>query len=291
MKKGFNLSVIPNQPAGGKKPLFFILIFLFVVVLVGISVLSLIKVFGQSEKALVREKDVSFLRTENKTLGQAGEELREKLTIMKDKVKQLDNEAQRIEPILDVQKLPNSHTSGLSLDGFTISQQLDTLIVISRRNREIFSSVSQKLSKNEKLFSYIPSIKPVNGRLSKGYGYINDIITDQIRFHPGVTFVAAKGSPVYSAADGSVLRKGVEDGIGLFLLIVHSTRYMTKYGHLRSTRVEEGDYIKRGDIIGYVGKTGRVTGPCLYYEVMKNGKRENPLYFIFENIETMERKF
>jgi|GEM_PF-983620 len=291
MKKRFYLSIIPNQPAGNRKPLFFLLVFFLITILVGISIAFFIRIFLQEEGALVREKDVYSLKIENEALKKTEKELQEKLLLTKNAVEELDKEAKRIDPILDIQKLPNDDIAKLSLDNFTISEKLDTLLSISKKNKEVFSYAAEKLNQNKKLSRSIPSIKPVNGQLSKGYGYINDIFTDQIKFHPGITISARKSAPVYSAADGSVIRKGMEDGIGLFVVVEHNTRYMTKYGHLQSIRVQEGDYVKRGDVIGYVGKTGRVTGPCLYYEVTKNGKRVNPLYFIFEKVKTLEAEF
>jgi murein DD-endopeptidase MepM/ murein hydrolase activator NlpD len=92
---------------------------------------------------------------------------------------------------------------------------------------------------------------------------------------------------VFATGDGSIIREGMADGIGLFVEINHGFGYITKYGHLQAIRVEEGELVKRGDIIGYVGKTGRVMGPCLYYEVIMSGKRTDPTFFIFENIATL----
>ena len=102
------------------------------------------------------------------------------------------------------------------------------------------------------------------------------------------TLAPMRGSPVYATGDGSIIRTGMENGIGVFVQINHDYGYITKYGHLQSVRVEEGEYVKRGDVIGYVGKTGRTIGPSLYYEIIMGGKKTNPLYFIFEDIETLE---
>ncbi|MCK4235059.1 M23 family metallopeptidase, partial [candidate division WOR-3 bacterium] len=215
--------------------------------------------------------------------------LKESFEITKKKVEELDKTAKRVEPLLDIQKMP--YSKEFSFIGFTLSEILDSLLEISKQNINSFSSAYDKLTKNEKLASSIPSIRPVDGSLVKGYGYINDIFTDEVRFHPGVTFNAMKGSPVYATGNGSIIREGMEDGIGLFLEINHGFGYITKYGHLRSVRVEKGDYVKRGDIIGYVGKTGRVTGPCLYYEVILGGKKTNPLNFIFKDFKTIEPGF
>ncbi len=289
MSRKFFLSIIPNQPDGKKSPLFFISLFLFLIIFLGISLFLLVRLLRFSEGALLREKDVTKIRKENIILKKTEEEIKEYLEISKTKVEELDKTAKRIEPLLNIQKLPQDKE--LSFNGFTMSERLDSLLTLSKKNRSVFSHAFNKLMKNKKLSSSVPSIRPVDGWLVKGYGYINDLFTDEVRFHPGISFSAMKGTPVYATGNGSIIRKGMGDGIGLFVAINHGYGYITKYGHLQSVRVEEGDYVKRGDVIGFVGKTGRTTGPGLYYEVIMNGKRTNPLNFIFEDVETMEPEF
>ena len=289
MKKKFHISIIPNQPQGKRHPVFFIFIFFFLSIFLTVSLILLIRLFRSDDSVLIRRTDVATIESENKILKEIENELKESFEITKKKVEELDKTAKRVEPLLDIQKMP--YSKEFSFIGFTLSEILDSLLEISKQNINSFSSAYDKLTKNEKLASSIPSIRPVDGSLVKGYGYINDIFTDEVRFHPGVTFNAMKGSPVYATGNGSIIREGMEDGIGLFLEINHGFGYITKYGHLRSVRVEKGDYVKRGDIIGYVGKTGRVTGPCLYYEVILGGKKTNPLNFIFEDFKTIEPGF
>lgn len=289
MKKKFHISIIPNQPQGKRHPVFFIFIFFFLSIFLTVSLILLIRLFRSDDSVLIRRTDVATIESENKILKEIENELKESFEITKKKVEELDKTAKRVEPLLDIQKMP--YSKEFSFIGFTLSEILDSLLEISKQNINSFSSAYDKLTKNEKLASSIPSIRPVDGSIVKGYGYINDIFTDEVRFHPGVTFNAMKGSPVYATGNGSIIREGMEDGIGLFLEINHGFGYITKYGHLRSVRVEKGDYVKRGDIIGYVGKTGRVTGPCLYYEVILAGRKTNPLNFIFEDFKTIEPGF
>jgi murein DD-endopeptidase MepM/ murein hydrolase activator NlpD len=286
MKKIFNFTIIPNQPTGKRHPVYFILIVFFLVVVFGISLILVVRLFRSEDSALIRRSDIVTIEKENEVLQDTKEELEEKLETTNKKVEELDKRVKEIEPLVDIQKLPKEKE--FSFDGYTLSEILDSLVEISKRNREIFSLAIEKLSNNKKLASSIPSIKPVHGSLVKGYGYVDDIFTNKVQFHPGLTFSAAKGAPVYATGDGEIIREGMEDGIGLFVEINHNFGYLTKYGHLQSVRVEAGDFVKRGDVIGYVGKTGRVTGPCLYYEVILSGRRENPMNFIYEDIVTME---
>ena len=286
MKRKFYFSIIPTQPSGKKNPLFFILLFFLLSVFLTISLILLVRLFSSNNGVLVRRTDVKKVQNENIILKKTERELTESYEITQTKLNELEKTTKRITPLLDIQKLPED--TELAFSNLTITNRLDTLLAISERNRTIFSYAFKKLMNNKKLSSSIPSINPVDGYMIKGYGYISDLFTDEIRFHPGVTFSAMKGSPVYATGDGSIIRTGMENGIGVFVQVNHDYGYITKYGHLQSVRVEEGEYVKRGDVIGYVGKTGRTTGPCLYYEIIMGGKKTNPLYFIFEDIETLE---
>lgn len=286
MKKRFRISIIPNQPAGKKHPFFFVGLFFLLSIFLIVTAVLFIRLFTPSSSALIRRSDVYTLESENEILKKAEEQIATNIEETKEKLEELRKTSEHIEPLIEAQQLPEDNE--YTFEGFTISEILDSLVRISELNREVFDLALEKLENNKRKASAIPSILPVSGSLYRGYGYVTDLHTDQVRFHPGITFTAPKGSPVYATADGSIIRGGMEDGIGLFVEINHGFGYITKYGHLQAVRVEEGDFVKRGDIIGYVGKTGRVMGPCLYYEVILSGKRADPGFFIFEETETLE---
>ncbi len=289
MSRKFLISIIPNQPGGKRHPSFFVFIIIFLIVLFSLSLVLFVKLFDPGSNVLIRRTDVRTIENENKVLKKTEEELKTNIEETKKKLEELDKISERIEPLLEIQQLPEEMK--FSFEGFNLGEKLDSLVKISTLNREVFTEAVNKLTDKKRKASAIPSIKPVHGSLVRGYGYVSDAFTDEIRFHPGLTFFAMRGTPVHATADGSIIRQGMEDGIGLFVEINHGYGYLTKYGHFQSVRVEEGDFVKRGDVIGYVGKTGRVIGPCLYYEVIKNGKRTNPIFFIFEDIEMMEPSF
>ena len=283
------ISIIPNQPGGRKHPAFFIGLFLLLAIFLIASAVLFTRLFNPSSSALIRRGDVRALEKENVILKGAEEEIASNLEETKEKLEELRKTSEHIEPLIEVQQLPEDME--YSFEGFTISEILDSLVKVSELNRKVFSLSLEKLENNRRKASAIPSIRPVEGSLYRGYGYVTDLYTDQVRFHPGATFSAPKGSPVYATGDGSIIRGGMENGIGLFIEINHGFGYITKYGHLQAARVEEGDFVKRGDIIGYVGKTGRVMGPCLYYEVILSGKRADPGFFILEEVETLEPEY
>ena len=121
---------------------------------------------------------------------------------------------------------------------------------------------------------------PVDGaRLSSRYGKRKHPILGFTRIHRGVDFAAPKGTPIMAAGDGVIEALGRKGNYGKYIRIRHNSTYKTAYGHLSRYKggLKKGKRVKQGNVIGYVGSTGRSTGPHLHYEVIKNGKKTNPL--------------
>ncbi len=126
----------------------------------------------------------------------------------------------------------------------------------------------------------IPNGFPIEyKRISDGFGYRIHPILKRKDFHVGIDLTAKSGTPIYAPADGVVEYAKKKGAYGNYLLINHPYGFKTAYGHLKSFAVKEGDYISKGDIIGYVGNTGRSTGPHLHYEVRYLQKWLNPQHF------------
>ena len=145
----------------------------------------------------------------------------------------------------------------------------------------------------DKLLAAIPAIQPVRNENLKsivsGFGYRTDPFTKARKMHEGMDFTAKIGTPIYATGDGVVERAdNTASGFGNHIVIRHGFGYETLYGHLSKYKCRAGQSIKRGDIIGYVGSTGRSEGPHLHYEVHKNGKVVNPLNFYYGNISAVE---
>lgn len=153
-----------------------------------------------------------------------------------------------------------------------------------------------KLAKaKDKLLSAIPAIQPVKNedlkRMASGFGYRTDPFTKARKMHEGMDFTASTGTPIYATGDGVV--KSADNslsGYGNHIEINHGFGYLTLYAHLSSYKVRPGQRIKRGDIIGLVGSTGRSQAPHLHYEVHKDGKVVNPINFYYGNISAAEYK-
>jgi murein DD-endopeptidase MepM/ murein hydrolase activator NlpD len=121
---------------------------------------------------------------------------------------------------------------------------------------------------------------PVDGaRLSSGFGMRRHPILGYSRMHKGVDFAAATGTPIYAAGSGRVVSAGRNGGYGNYIRIRHSGEYSTAYAHMSrfANGVRAGARVQQGQVIGYVGTTGRSTGPHLHYEVMRNSAQINPL--------------
>ena len=145
----------------------------------------------------------------------------------------------------------------------------------------------------DKLLAAIPAIQPVRNENLKsmvsGFGYRTDPFTKARKMHEGMDFTAKTGTPIYATGDGVVERAdNTASGFGNHIVIRHGFGYETLYAHLSKYKCRAGQRIKRGDIIGYVGSTGRSEGPHLHYEVHKNGKVVNPLNFYYGNISAVE---
>lgn len=127
----------------------------------------------------------------------------------------------------------------------------------------------------------IPSRVPLAEMvMTSSFGMRTNPVTGRYRPHDGVDLAAPIGSPVYATADGLVSRAAWTGGYGLFVSIEHGGGLETRYGHMSRLNVADGEHVHKGDIIGYVGSTGRSTGPHLHYEVRVQGKAVNPVPYL-----------
>ena len=121
---------------------------------------------------------------------------------------------------------------------------------------------------------------PINGaRLSSGYGKRRHPILGYTKMHRGVDFAAPRGTPIYAGGSGTVVYRGRNGAYGNYIRIRHNGKFSTAYGHMRRfhPKVRRGSRVRQGQIIGYVGTTGRSTGPHLHYEILRHGRQANPM--------------
>jgi murein DD-endopeptidase MepM/ murein hydrolase activator NlpD len=162
--------------------------------------------------------------------------------------------------------------------------QLDRLLREANWQKNGFEEVLRTLHEDQELRESTPSVRPIRGGyLSSRYGRRLDPFTGQPSLHRGIDFAAEVGTPVIAPAAGRVKRASRRGSLGLLIEIDHGNGLITRYGHLDSFAVNRGDWVTRGQVIGRVGNTGRSTGPHLHYEVVSNGRSQNPWLYIIND--------
>lgn len=156
-----------------------------------------------------------------------------------------------------------------------------------------FDEVYEMARNKEQMLKSIPAIQPVNNadlkRLSSYYGYRIDPIYKVKKFHAGVDFSAPQGTPIYSSGAGKVVKTHrSRRGYGNTITIDHGFGYSTFYAHVKDINVKKGEEVVRGQLIGTVGNTGKSTAPHLHYEVRKNNRTINPIYYFFNDLSPAE---
>jgi len=144
------------------------------------------------------------------------------------------------------------------------------------------TELSTFLKEQKSILACTPSIRPTTGWISSRFGYRISPFTDQREFHKGLDIATRVGTPIIAPADGLVVLAEREGNFGNLVTINHGYHLITRYGHLHKFRVKKGQFVKRGQVIGAVGNTGRCTGPHLHYEVLLNGVPVNPLRYILD---------
>jgi len=187
-----------------------------------------------------------------------------------------------------------------SLEGFDNSK----LIIESNKRIDILQKQIVVQSKSldeiailakekEKLLAAIPAIQPVSNedltRMASGFGMRSDPFTKARKMHWGMDFTAPRGTPIYASGDGVVVRADSgSSGYGKHIRIDHGFGYVSLYAHLYKYNVRKNQKVKRGDLIGFVGSTGRSQAPHLHYEVFKDGQRINPINFYYGSLTAEE---
>ncbi|WP_299368253.1 M23 family metallopeptidase [Winogradskyella sp.] len=167
---------------------------------------------------------------------------------------------------------------------------LEKAIVVQSKSLDEIAKLAEN---KEKFLEAIPAIQPVRNenltRMASGYGFRTDPFTKARKFHFGMDFTAPRGTPVYATGNGVVKRADNRaSGYGKHIRIDHGYGYITLYAHLYKYNVRVNQRVKRGDLIGYVGSTGRSEAPHLHYEVFKDGERINPINFYYGNLSATE---
>ena len=210
---------------------------------------------------------VNYLKDISNELASMQETLQKENIALQEAKKQSQNELEAIEG--KISELEGQFNVEINATSGDLAQRIQSVALTAVQERLIFSQV--------------PNGDPTHGmgRLSSNYGNRVHPIFKHTHFHPGVDYGMSIGTPVYATADGVVQSTGATAGYGNMVEIRHNYGFGTRYGHLTAKyRVKQGDFVKKGDIIGYSGNSGYSTGPHLHYEIRFTQKPLNPINFI-----------
>lgn len=279
---------------------------------------KLLRVFGFVASALVTAALIAYLafqfigspkekilEIQNREIREDYYALAEQLQQMEQQMKELekrDNEvyraifeatpipdsarAQKMATLLEIEKVEKLGTRELVT---SITKTITNLVARIQAQQSSYQEVAQLIKDKEKLLAHTPAIQPVSNknlnRIASGFGYRIDPIYKTTKLHAGLDFTAPQGTPIYATANGRVETAGnTGDGYGRHVIINHGYGYKTLYAHMVRVKARVGQTIKRGEVIGWVGSTGKSTGPHCHYEVIKNGRPIDPIYFFYNDL-------
>jgi murein DD-endopeptidase MepM/ murein hydrolase activator NlpD len=279
---------------------------------------KLLRIFGFIAAALVTAALISYFAFQfvgspnEKLLRLQNERLRDRYADLNQKAKSLDQQMAELEKrdnnvyraIFEANPIPDSARAKeienekeiATVEGMANNQLLSsitqTLTTLSSRVKvqsKSYEQIDELIKNKEKLLSHTPAIQPLSNkdlnRIASGFGYRIDPVYKTVKMHAGLDFAAPQGTPIYATANGTVTIAGNKgNGYGNHVIINHGYGYETLYGHMVKVKSNPGQKVTRGEIIGWVGNTGKSTGPHCHYEVHKNGNKIDPVYFFYNDL-------
>ena len=279
---------------------------------------KLLRVFGFIAAALVTAAIISLLAF--RFIGSPNEKLlRAENERMKDRYRELSKETKKIEQqmkeledrdnevyrsIFEATPIPDSarvkelekEQQITKVEGMEQNDLINSIVtslnnMSSRINvqKASYKDLGVMAKDKEKILAATPAIQPVSNadlkRIASGFGYRIDPVYKTVKLHPGLDFAAPAGTPIYATANGTVEFAGNRgDGYGNNVIINHGYGYKTLFGHMFKIKARSGQRVTRGEVIGWVGSTGKSTGPHCHYEVIKNGNKIDPIYFFYNDL-------
>jgi murein DD-endopeptidase MepM/ murein hydrolase activator NlpD len=173
--------------------------------------------------------------------------------------------------------------------GLEIAKTLNNITARVAYQFQSYDAIEKLINNQEAKLASIPAIQPVSNkqltRIASGYGMRIDPVYGTPKMHKGLDFTAPQGTPIYATGDGVAEVPGYsESGFGNHVIIDHGYGYQTLYGHMVRVKASNGQRVKRGEVIGWVGSTGKSTGPHCHYEVHINGQAVDPVYFFYNDL-------
>lgn len=269
----------------------------------GITMFLMINMrFFYTPRELSLQREVKQYETQYQILNKKMEQMEEVLA----NIQERDNNMYRlyfdVAPIPEEQRksgfgginryehLENFDNSKLLIATTKRLEILQKQLVVQSKSLDEIAGLSKE---KEKFLASIPAIQPVDNkdltRIASGFGWRNDPFTKAKKFHNGIDFTAPTGTPIYASGDGVITRADdASSGYGKHIRIDHGYGYISLYAHLNDYKVKAGQRVKRGELIGTVGNTGRSQAPHLHYEIIKDGEHINPIHFYYGNLSPNE---
>jgi murein DD-endopeptidase MepM/ murein hydrolase activator NlpD len=220
--------------------------------------------------------------TENERLKSSAEKMTLRLSELSKKLDDFEERTRKLAIVAGMPALADPGRGGL---GGAVPPGENSYFDVVGRGRSLdnrLAALEKQINHQNLLLASTPSIEPVRGLLTCGFGERSDPFSEEPAFHTGVDISSQRGHGVIAAADGIVVKAGWVNGYGRCVEISHGLGLRTLYGHLDDIRVLEGERVTRGTAIGVVGTTGRSTGPHLHYEVRLDNRPVNPLQYILD---------
>ena len=278
----------------------------------------LLQVFGFIAASIVTGLIIIFIAfkyidsPKEKLLRQENDDMHESYSLLRERVNQLEMQMDELEnrdnsvyrSIFEAEPIPDSarvkdmeaknevklvQRMGETELVKSMTSQLNNLSLRLAYQDQSYVEIADMVKNKAKLINAIPSIQPVSNknlnRIASGFGYRIDPVYKDRRPHQGLDFTAPQGTPIYATADGTVKEVGfTTSGFGNRVVINHGFGYETLYGHMYRFKARVGQRVKRGEVIGYVGNTGKSTGPHCHYEVHRGGRPVDPIYYFYNDL-------
>jgi murein DD-endopeptidase MepM/ murein hydrolase activator NlpD len=279
---------------------------------------KLLRVFGFVATAFVTAALISYiafqfigspkekiLQRQNANLKDRYEELQDDLGSIQQQMQELEKRDNKVyRSIFEANPIPDSARAKeieIQQEIATVSKMQDHELVSSivstinnlrsriEAQKRSYGEIEKLVQNKEQLLSHTPAIQPVSNkdltRVASGFGYRIDPIYKTTKMHAGIDFTSPQGTPIYATANGRIQTAGnTGNGYGNHVIINHGYGYVSLYGHMYRVKARPGQEVKRGEVIGWVGSTGKSTGPHLHYEVHKNGTKIDPIYFFYNDL-------
>ena len=232
----------------------------------------------------VDHDELERVRVENESLRQVNRSFEDSIRSLEKQLAGFEERTRQLAIVAGLESLDGDQQSGVGGPGIPGPDgDLETLNLRAASLASDLASIDDELDERLRWISATPAIAPVRGILTSSYGYRRDPLNGQRAFHDGIDISTAPGRPVIASADGIVLRAGRASGLGNAVYLTHGYGITTRYGHLSKITVQPGASVRRGDVIGHVGNTGRTTGYHLHYEVLRDGRSVNPRAYILDS--------